>query len=409
MTSCCCGRRDGSVTNVLRAVATAFLAGALLLPFHTPTPASADDATYRLPWEARQTFGVVQGNYATNDGRCVSACGYTHRYNLNEHYAWDFDLPEDTKIVAVRAGRVARLPPHDWPADHCGDHYPMSNPPKGYIVSPNIGNEGNYVVIDHGDGTAALYLHLSKIASTIRAKLASGQPVAQGEELGLSGKTGWTKCDPHLHFQVEALGGSWYTESRPIQFADPDVVNKSPSGVPAQGQRYTSNNAAQQQISQTDWRNATYTITCDRNAPADFNVRLVDGAATISGTTAGSTDYDQFEVQYQSSADGDVDGDGSQETAVLLRCSPQPSNFTVQEVLVLHADGSLMGKLPDGASLKAGAILPPQYVPNELAVKGGNVTTGMLAYAQDDNHASGPSNHLMFAWHWNGSAFQRQR
>jgi hypothetical protein len=162
-------------------------------------------------------------------------------------------------------------------------------------------------------------------------------------------------------------------------------------------------------VSQMDWKNASYKITCDGIAPAGFKVRLQNGLATVSGQAAGSPDYDYFDVRYQASVTGDLDGDGSPETVVLLQCSPQPSNFTVQEVLVLHSDGTLLGKLPRGDALKAGAILPPQYVPNELSVRDGDLHAGMLAYGPRDSHASGPTRHQTFVWHWNGSIFQQQQ
>ncbi len=156
-----------------------------------------------------------------------------------------------------------------------------------------------------------------------------------------------------------------------------------------------------------DPKSATYRLTCDGSVPGGFTARLSGGAATVTGQEAGTSDYDRLDVTYQVSATGDITGDGAPETVVLLSCSPQPSNFTTQEVEVLGSDGNVVGELPDGASLKEGAILPPQYVPDELAVADGNISAGMLAYGPNDSHASGPSVPAMFVWHWTGSVFTR--
>ena len=113
------------------------------------------------------------------------------------------------------------------------------------IVSPLIGNEANFVEIDHGDGTSALYLHLSQVAPEIERKAKTGEPVLQGELLGLSGKTGFTQCLPHLHFQVEnSVRADWFTTSVPISFADRDVVSRNPQGIPVEGESYVSENSA---------------------------------------------------------------------------------------------------------------------------------------------------------------------
>ena len=61
------------------------------------------------------------------------------------------------------------------------------------------GGYGNYIVIDHPNGTQTLYAHLSKVS------VAVGDTVAKGEIIGKSGNTG-RSTGPHLHFEVR--GGS---------------------------------------------------------------------------------------------------------------------------------------------------------------------------------------------------------
>jgi murein DD-endopeptidase MepM/ murein hydrolase activator NlpD len=195
---------------------------------------------YLLPWAAGSRFAVLQGNSQFGaGGNCTSGCS-THNDD-SMRYAWDFDLPEGTPVLAARAGTVA-LTNGNWRPDHCGG---LTADQSGPITSALIGNEANFVEIDHGDGTSALYLHLSQVAPAIEEKARTGQPVAQGEILGLSGKTGFTQCVPHLHFQIQnTVRADWFTTSQPISFADDDVQAHAPGGVPAEGQSYISSNTA---------------------------------------------------------------------------------------------------------------------------------------------------------------------
>jgi murein DD-endopeptidase MepM/ murein hydrolase activator NlpD len=69
---------------------------------------------------------------------------------------------------------------------------------EGVVVGarPN-GGYGNWVRVDHGDGVATAYGHLSRFAPRIKP----GVRVARGELLGLSGSTG-RSTGPHVHFEV---------------------------------------------------------------------------------------------------------------------------------------------------------------------------------------------------------------
>ncbi|MDB5264988.1 MAG: putative rane bound lytic murein transglycosylase [Parcubacteria group bacterium] len=57
------------------------------------------------------------------------------------------------------------------------------------------GGYGNYVVIDHGNGTQSLYAHLSADSVSV------GETVSKGETVGSVGKTG-EATGFHLHFEV---------------------------------------------------------------------------------------------------------------------------------------------------------------------------------------------------------------
>lgn len=62
------------------------------------------------------------------------------------------------------------------------------------------GGYGKMVEIDHGNGLATRYAHMSRIGVSV------GQTIAGGRQLGLSGSTG-RSTGPHLHFEVRR-GGS---------------------------------------------------------------------------------------------------------------------------------------------------------------------------------------------------------
>lgn len=67
------------------------------------------------------------------------------------------------------------------------------------LFADYLGIYGNMIIIDHGQGLASLYSHLSRIAVT------PGQMVKKGEVIGNSGTTGMAGGD-HLHFSMLVHG-----------------------------------------------------------------------------------------------------------------------------------------------------------------------------------------------------------
>lgn len=60
---------------------------------------------------------------------------------------------------------------------------------------------GNYVMINHGNGYATVYAHMSSMA------VSAGQSVSQGDTIGYVGSTGWS-TGPHCHFEIHLNGST---------------------------------------------------------------------------------------------------------------------------------------------------------------------------------------------------------
>jgi murein DD-endopeptidase MepM/ murein hydrolase activator NlpD len=125
-------------------------------------------------------------------------------------YAFDFDLPIGTPVLAAREGVVFQV------QDGFGEGGTRESDERG-----------NMVVIWHADGTFAIYGHLRK---GVCAR--EGERVAAGDFLGWSGNSGYTS-GPHLHFAVGvAAGEDGSIQSLPILF-EGDLV-------PEEGRAYGS-------------------------------------------------------------------------------------------------------------------------------------------------------------------------
>jgi murein DD-endopeptidase MepM/ murein hydrolase activator NlpD len=129
-----------------------------------------DDTSYvySLPYEAGRSFLFVQG---------ANSKIMSHKGEL----AYDFKMKTGTKVCAAREGIVI---------DHRSDSR------EGGLKQENM-SDGNYIVVQHPDGSRAIYWHLDYDA--VIAK--TGTTVKKGDVIGLSGNTGYSAF-PHLHFQV---------------------------------------------------------------------------------------------------------------------------------------------------------------------------------------------------------------
>src|SRR4051794_29818382 len=309
--------RRGRPGGVL--AACLLLTGLLLAAVHQAGRAAAAPSPYLLPYPAGLAVQVTQGNAAGD-----------HSAENQSEYAFDFGAGgTQFPVLAARAGIVH------------GEQHTSPGPCRPF----GCWQQGNYVLIDHGDGTSALYLHLAENQVYVH----TGDHVVQGQRIGLADDTGFS-AGSHLHLQVgetpcprpdpqtrtpcEDRPGWWWPPSTPTWFADRDVVARAPGGVPQADVSYASDNVEPGQspgggpstAPPDDWDDHSYTVTCDGLVPQGFRATLRNGNATVFGSDVGSSDYTTFQVTDEATARGDVTGDGAPETVVLLSCTPQPSN-----------------------------------------------------------------------------------
>jgi len=137
--------------------------------------AAPRDVEYRLPL-AIDGARIDQGY----GGR------FSHRDPENR-YAVDFAVPIGTSVLAARDGLVMQV---------------ESDFDRPGLDRDRYCGRANFVRILHDDGTMSLYAHLKPGGVLVRV----GQRVRAGQQIGLSGNTGFT-TGPHLHFVVQVNRG----------------------------------------------------------------------------------------------------------------------------------------------------------------------------------------------------------
>ncbi|GHU02976.1 hypothetical protein AGMMS49960_16520 [Betaproteobacteria bacterium] len=145
-----------------------------------------DTSFYRLPFYSgtKVRVGQAPGGSIKTHGR------------LHTRYAIDFVVPNNTAVVAARAGVVVEV---------------KSEFTEGGFRD-DLWNKANLVTIQHADGTLASYVHLAHR----KAVVAVGDQVTAGQLVGFSGNTGYSS-GAHLHFGLNRL----------VLTADFQLVNES--------------------------------------------------------------------------------------------------------------------------------------------------------------------------------------
>lgn len=130
-----------------------------------------------LPYSSGDSFAIAQGN-------CTQ---FTH--SGSARYAYDFLMPPEENILAIRAGKVTQVS--------------MSN-------ENGLNNDANIINITHADGTVASYVHLQKDSQTVGV----GDGVSQGQVIAQSGYSGLNLSQAHLHLVLYSSAN----DSLPLTF-----------------------------------------------------------------------------------------------------------------------------------------------------------------------------------------------
>ena len=153
----------------------------------------------------------------------------------SSHDGVDISAPEGVAVLAVRSGTVAETGWDD--------------------------TDGNYVLLDHGDGLTTLYGCLSAVS------VQTGDAVAQGEVLGAVGQTG-AATGPHLHLEAAQDGVlydplSWFPVL-PETALKPEAVTLQGLTLTCNGHNYdlTERSPAITAVTRMEWVGEELLLEC---------------------------------------------------------------------------------------------------------------------------------------------------
>ena len=138
---------------------------------------------YTLPFEHKKKVFLVQG--------------YESMFSHKGEKALDFKVKNGTKVYAARAGIVTAA---------------RKDSDKRGLKTKNL-SDGNYIFIQHDDGSEANYWHFKKDGVLVNV----GDTVQTGQLIGYSGNTGFSAF-PHLHFEVRGYNTAGKYEQLPPRF-----------------------------------------------------------------------------------------------------------------------------------------------------------------------------------------------
>ncbi len=107
--------------------------------------------------------------------------GANSKFSHQNELSYDFKMKTGSLITAARGGVVIAT---------------KSDSNKGGAKDEFLG-DGNHIIIQHADGSEAMYWHLQQNGVSVKV----GDTVTQGQAIGTSGNTGYSAF-PHLHFQL---------------------------------------------------------------------------------------------------------------------------------------------------------------------------------------------------------------
>lgn len=165
---------------------------------------------FALPFEDKGTWRIENGNWDDHAGHGGLETGL-------QAFAWDFvndttgdgKGDEGGKVLAARGGTVVDLQKNE--TGNTGTAWDNYN----YASGKPYPSVGNFVVVDHGDGTYGTYWHLQ--AGSVAVK--RGDKVVTGQKLGKVGQTGHA-FGAHVHFDVRTDWSLDYPQKYPDSFVE---------------------------------------------------------------------------------------------------------------------------------------------------------------------------------------------
>jgi murein DD-endopeptidase MepM/ murein hydrolase activator NlpD len=144
-----------------------------------------DDSSYiyTLPFAHKKKVFLVQG--------------YESLFSHKGEKALDFKVKTGTKVCAARDGIVTAT---------------RKDSDKRGLKPENL-SDGNYITIQHSDGSVAWYWHFMKDGVLVN----EGDTIKTGQLIGLSGNTGYSAF-PHLHFEVQGYDATGNHAQLPTRF-----------------------------------------------------------------------------------------------------------------------------------------------------------------------------------------------
>jgi hypothetical protein len=91
--------------------------------------------------------------------------------------------------------------------------------PKKRLSEDEMNADGNYVLVDHGNGEFSSFSHMKRHSVIVH----KGQRVRAGQTIGRTGNSGATPI-PHLHYELRSGWGVKGVRSRPAYFYDLQVL-----------------------------------------------------------------------------------------------------------------------------------------------------------------------------------------
>jgi murein DD-endopeptidase MepM/ murein hydrolase activator NlpD len=138
---------------------------------------------YTLPFEHKKKVFLIQA--------------YESMFSHKGERALDFKVKSGTKVCAARSGVVTAV---------------RKDSDNGGLKPDNL-SDGNYIFIQHSDGSVANYWHFKKDGVSVNV----GDTVKTGQLIGLSGNTGYSAF-PHVHFEVQGYDASGKYIQLPTRF-----------------------------------------------------------------------------------------------------------------------------------------------------------------------------------------------